>query len=130
MNRQDEGLIAHYGGYAARRLRGRRAHDEAEEDPPRGAAGTFAFLPCFPALAGSSRLGANVRLPSQASVPVEAQVQHLGQKYMGSPNARVRDHRDAVFNTNVVRPEGGHPVPVSNFMNAQYMSKTRHPATL
>lgn len=41
---------------------------------------------------------------------------------MGSPNAGVRDHRDAVFNTNVVQPEGGHPVPVSNFLNAQCMS--------
>lgn len=58
-----------------------------------------------------------------ASVPVEAQVQQLGQKYMGSPRAGVRDHRDAVFNTNVVRPEGGHPVPVSNFLNAQYFSE-------
>lgn len=38
---------------------------------------------------------------------------------MGSPRAGVRDHADAVFNTNVVRPEGGHPVPVSNFLNAQ-----------
>lgn len=58
-----------------------------------------------------------------ASVPVEAQVQQLGQKYMGTPYAGVRDHSDAVFNTHVVRPEGGHPVPISNFMNAQYFSE-------
>ncbi|SPO04469.1 probable aspartic proteinase, pepstatin-sensitive [Cephalotrichum gorgonifer] len=58
-----------------------------------------------------------------ASVPVEAQAQQLGQKYMGSPRAGARDHSDAVFSTNVVRPEGGHPVPVSNFMNAQYFSE-------
>lgn len=38
---------------------------------------------------------------------------------MGTPYAGVRDHSDAVFNTHVVRPEGGHPVPISNFMNAQ-----------
>lgn len=52
---------------------------------------------------------------------MEAQVHQLGQKYMGSKRAGVRDHTDAVFNTNVAQSKDGHHVPVSNFMNAQCM---------
>ncbi|KEZ44102.1 Vacuolar protease A [Scedosporium apiospermum] len=58
-----------------------------------------------------------------ASTPIEAQVQHLGQKYMGGARAEIHDHLDAVFNTQVQVPQGGHPVPVSNFLNAQYFSE-------
>lgn len=57
-----------------------------------------------------------------ASVPIEAQVQNIGQKYMGGARSEIRDHLDAVFNTNV-EANGGHPVPVSNFLNAQYFSE-------
>ncbi|PKS11215.1 hypothetical protein jhhlp_002976 [Lomentospora prolificans] len=58
----------------------------------------------------------------QAATPIEAQVHNLGQKYMGSARAEIRDHLDAVFNTNV-QTQDGHPVPVSNFLNAQYFSE-------
>lgn len=58
-----------------------------------------------------------------SAVPMEAQAQQLGQKYMGSPRAGARDHNDAVFSTNVVQSKDGHHVPVSNFMNAQYFSE-------
>jgi len=49
-------------------------------------------------------------------MPIDAQVQHLGQKYMG---VRPQTHSDAVFNGMQVEAKGNHPVPISNFMNAQ-----------
>jgi len=55
-------------------------------------------------------------LLSQESVPIDVQVQHLGQKYMG---VRPQSHTDAVFNGMKVDAKGNHPVPISNFMNAQ-----------
>ncbi|KAK0611529.1 vacuolar protease A precursor [Immersiella caudata] len=54
------------------------------------------------------------------SMPIDAQVQHLGQKYMG---VRPQTHTDAVFNGMQVKANGNHPVPISNFMNAQYFSE-------
>lgn len=41
----------------------------------------------------------------------------MGQKYLGAsrPESRV----DAIFSTNVPEVDGVHPVPVTNFMNAQ-----------
>lgn len=54
------------------------------------------------------------------SVPIEAQVRGLTQKYMGS---RPETHVDAVFNTEVASVEANHPIPVSNFMNAQYFAE-------
>jgi saccharopepsin len=54
------------------------------------------------------------------SVPIGEQVQHLGQKYMG---IRPQTHADAVFNGMKVDVKGNHPVPISNFMNAQYFSE-------
>jgi saccharopepsin len=61
---------------------------------------------------------------SQRTVPIESQVQQLGQKYMG---VRPDGHADYMFNGKAPQPQGGHPVPVSNFMNAQCMfSPFRH----
>ncbi|KAK1753104.1 vacuolar protease A [Echria macrotheca] len=54
------------------------------------------------------------------SVPIDVQVQHLGQKYMG---VRPQTHADAVFNGMQADATGSHPVPISNFMNAQYFSE-------
>ncbi|KAH6686866.1 vacuolar protease A [Plectosphaerella plurivora] len=54
------------------------------------------------------------------SVPLESQVQQLGQKYMG---IRPDGHADFMFNGKTPQAQGGHPVPVSNFMNAQYFSE-------
>lgn len=48
------------------------------------------------------------------------QMQHLSQKYLGR---RPKGHADAMFNQDtMVDVEGGHLVPVSNFMNAQCKS--------
>jgi saccharopepsin len=55
----------------------------------------------------------------QESVPINTQLEQLGQKYMG---LRPRQsHADAVFNGMVADVKGNHPVPISNFMNAQCM---------
>ncbi|KFX92396.1 hypothetical protein V490_05393, partial [Pseudogymnoascus sp. VKM F-3557] len=50
---------------------------------------------------------------------VETHVRNLGQKYMG---IRPQTHVDAVFQESSIK-EGGHLVPVSNFLNAQYFSE-------
>ncbi|KAJ9148605.1 Asp-domain-containing protein [Pleurostoma richardsiae] len=54
------------------------------------------------------------------SVPIHTQMRHLQQKYMG---VRPDTHAEAVFREGAVQVEGNHPVPVSNFMNAQYFSE-------
>lgn len=36
--------------------------------------------------------------------------------------ARPQNHADAMFNQKPIKSNGEHPVPVSNFMNAQCMS--------
>jgi saccharopepsin len=55
------------------------------------------------------------------AVPINTQLEHLGQKYMG---VRPRQsHASAVFNGMVADVKGNHPVPISNFMNAQYFSE-------
>ncbi|KAK4242939.1 vacuolar protease [Achaetomium macrosporum] len=55
------------------------------------------------------------------AVPIDTQLEHLGQKYMG---LRPRQsHARAVFNGMVAEVKGNHPVPISNFMNAQYFSE-------
>ncbi|MCJ1449105.1 MAG: Vacuolar protease A [Stictis urceolatum] len=51
---------------------------------------------------------------------VNAQVQALGQKYMG---VRPQLHQEEMFRDTSLHIDGGHPVPVSNFMNAQYFSE-------
>ncbi|KAK4107415.1 vacuolar protease A precursor [Canariomyces notabilis] len=55
------------------------------------------------------------------SVPVETQLEHLGQKYMGIRPQK--SHADAMFKGMVADVQGNHPVPISNFMNAQYFSE-------
>ncbi|KLU85039.1 vacuolar protease A [Magnaporthiopsis poae ATCC 64411] len=54
------------------------------------------------------------------SVPLTAQLRGLGQKYLG---IRPDSHAQAVFESRPIRVQGNHPVPVSNFMNAQYYSE-------
>jgi saccharopepsin len=46
---------------------------------------------------------------------IDAQVKHLGQKYMG---IRPSSHADEMFRETPFNT-GGHIVPVSNFLNAQ-----------
>lgn len=53
------------------------------------------------------------------SLPLTAQLRGLGQKYLG---IRPDSHAQAVFESRPIRVQGNHPVPVSNFMNAQYYS--------
>jgi len=47
-------------------------------------------------------------------------VRGLGQKYMG---VRPRAHAEELFKQESLHAEKGHPVPVSNFLNAQYFSE-------
>ncbi|CAK7208955.1 aspartic proteinase precursor [Sporothrix curviconia] len=54
------------------------------------------------------------------SIPIDAQVRGLSQKYMGG---RPESHADAMFKNSVVDVAANHPVPVSNFMNAQYFAE-------
>lgn len=48
----------------------------------------------------------------------------LGQKYMG---VRPDSHADAIFKDTSVHVDANHPVPVSNFMNAQCMFISNSP---
>lgn len=52
------------------------------------------------------------------SIPMESQMRGLSQKYMGS---RPESHADAIFKDTSVHVDGNHPVPITNFMNAQCM---------
>ncbi|KAK7754364.1 aspartic proteinase precursor [Diatrype stigma] len=54
------------------------------------------------------------------SIPMESQLRGLGQKYMGS---RPESHADAIFQDTSIHVDGNHPVPITNFMNAQYFSE-------
>ena len=69
---------------------------------------------------GCQRLvGTSADARVQEAVPINTQLEHLGQKYMG---LRPRQsHANAVFNGMVAEVKGNHPVPISNFMNAQCM---------
>ncbi|KAH7146363.1 aspartic peptidase domain-containing protein [Dactylonectria macrodidyma] len=80
------------------------------------------------ALLGSAQAGVHkmklqkVPLSEQLAMNnVESHIQSLGQKYMGS--ARPSTAADYMFKSNVAKTDGVHPVPVSNFMNAQYFSE-------
>ncbi|KAI1489251.1 Asp-domain-containing protein [Biscogniauxia mediterranea] len=53
------------------------------------------------------------------SIPIESQMRGLGQKYMG---ARPDAHANSIFQDTAVHIEKDHPVPITNFMNAQYFS--------
>jgi saccharopepsin len=57
------------------------------------------------------------------TVPLHHQMERLGQKYMG---IRPDNHKDAMFQDTSVHVDGNHPVPVTNFMNAQCMIVPRH----
>lgn len=59
-----------------------------------------------------------------ASTSIDNQVRNLGQKYMGiRPEAHAQEmFRETTVTTEVVT-EGGHIVPVSNFLNAQCQFK-------
>ncbi|KAF2456819.1 putative vacuolar protease A [Lineolata rhizophorae] len=61
-------------------------------------------------------------------IPLSEQLDHadinehmraLGQKYLG---VRPPSHLDEMFRDQTVHADGSHPVPVSNFLNAQYFS--------
>ncbi|XXH01522.1 hypothetical protein Hte_007882 [Hypoxylon texense] len=54
------------------------------------------------------------------TMPIEAQMRGLGQKYMGH---RPDTHTQAIFQDTSVHVDKDHPVPISNFMNAQYFSE-------
>lgn len=79
------------------------------------------------ALVGSAQAGVHkmklnkVSLEEQlASYSVEQQVQGLSQKYLG---ARPTSRADVMFSAQAPKADGVHPVPVTNFMNAQYFSE-------
>ncbi|KAI1159739.1 aspartic peptidase domain-containing protein [Nemania serpens] len=54
------------------------------------------------------------------TIPIETQMRHLGQKYLG---ARPETHAQAVFQGGNTHISKDHPLPISNFMNAQYFSE-------
>ncbi|KAG9230309.1 putative vacuolar protease A [Amylocarpus encephaloides] len=56
-----------------------------------------------------------------AGANIDTHVKHLGQKYMG---IRPQAHEEEMFkDTSLHAEKGGHEVPVSNFLNAQYYSE-------
>jgi saccharopepsin len=78
------------------------------------------------ALLGSAQAGVHkmklqkVPLTEQlAAASIDTQVHALGQKYMG---IRPDNRADVMFKEQSFKGDGLHPVPVSNFMNAQYFS--------
>ncbi|MCJ1412408.1 Vacuolar protease A [Ptychographa xylographoides] len=54
------------------------------------------------------------------TMDINSHVKALGQKYMG---IRPQVHRDEMFRDTSLHADEGHPVPVSNFLNAQYFSE-------
>ncbi|KAI2606734.1 Asp-domain-containing protein [Hypoxylon sp. NC1633] len=54
------------------------------------------------------------------TIPIETQMRGLTQKYMG---ARPESHSRVMFQGSTPHVNGDHPVPISNFMNAQYFSE-------
>ncbi|KAK4955240.1 aspartic proteinase precursor [Elasticomyces elasticus] len=50
---------------------------------------------------------------------INEQMHALGQKYMG---VRPQGHKEEMFKETSIKPTKGHPVAVSNFLNAQYFS--------
>ncbi|TVY68834.1 Vacuolar protease A [Lachnellula suecica] len=56
-----------------------------------------------------------------AGANIDTHVKHLGQKYMG---IRPESHEQEMFKDTAIHADKGlHPVPVSNFLNAQYFSE-------
>jgi len=82
-------------------------------------------------LSASALLGtasAGVHTMKLQKIPLSEQLEHmdmtsqvraLGQKYMG---VRPQSHQEQMFQDTSIKPDGGHNVPISNFMNAQYFS--------
>ncbi|KAI1173804.1 aspartic peptidase domain-containing protein [Nemania sp. FL0916] len=54
------------------------------------------------------------------TIPIETQMRGLGQKYLG---VRPETHSEAIFQGGNMHAEKDHPLPISNFMNAQYFSE-------
>lgn len=57
---------------------------------------------------------------------INTQMRHLGQKYLG---VRPASHIDEMFKDTAIHVEDGHPVPVSNFLNAQCKISASMPST-
>ncbi|KIN00806.1 hypothetical protein OIDMADRAFT_197653 [Oidiodendron maius Zn] len=55
-----------------------------------------------------------------AGASIDHHVKHLSQKYMG---IRPENQMEEMFRETSIHAEGGHIVPVSNFLNAQYFSE-------
>ncbi|RDL31871.1 putative Vacuolar protease A [Venustampulla echinocandica] len=55
-----------------------------------------------------------------AGANIDTHVRQLGQKYMG---IRPESHAEEMFKDTSVKENGVHPVPISNFLNAQYFSE-------
>ncbi|OAA50549.1 vacuolar protease A [Metarhizium rileyi] len=79
------------------------------------------------ALAGSVHAGVHkmklqkISLEDQlAGASIEERVQSLGQKYLG---ARPPSRADVMFSSKAPQVKEGHPVPVNNYLNAQYFSE-------
>ncbi|KAK5131173.1 Vacuolar protease A [Meristemomyces frigidus] len=79
------------------------------------------------ALAGTASAGVH-KMPLK-KVPLTQQLEHaditqqmqaLGQKYMG---IRPQRNVEEMFKETSIKPQKGHPVAVSNFLNAQYFSE-------
>ncbi|CAZ82657.1 unnamed protein product [Tuber melanosporum] len=51
---------------------------------------------------------------------INTQMRALGQKYMGIRPEKIDEE---MFKTQEIKTDDGHPVPVSNFLNAQYFSE-------
>jgi len=86
-----------------------------------------ALLTAAAALLGSAQAGVHkmklkkIPLADQLEhVDIETQMRQLGQKYLG---VRPDSHAEAVFQGTSIDTESGHPVPITNFMNAQYFSE-------
>ncbi|KAI4174810.1 MAG: hypothetical protein LQ343_002048 [Gyalolechia ehrenbergii] len=86
-----------------------------------------AFILAAGALLGLAEAG--VHKMKLQKIPLSEQLEHsdlasharaLGQKYMG---IRPQTHVDEMFRDTSIHAEDSHPVPVSNFLNAQYFSE-------
>ncbi|ORY58845.1 vacuolar protease A [Pseudomassariella vexata] len=87
-----------------------------------------ALLTAAAVLLGSAEAGVHkmklkkVPLSDQLeNIPIDTQMQGLGQKYMG---ARPENHIEAMFSQqSPINADKNHPLPISNFLNAQYFSE-------
>ncbi|KAI0007910.1 Asp-domain-containing protein [Xylariaceae sp. FL0662B] len=86
-----------------------------------------ALLTAAAVLLGSAQAGVHkmklkkIPLAEQLeTIPIDVQMRGLGQKYMG---VRPESHREAMFQDTSIHIDKDHPVPITNFMNAQYFSE-------